>query len=77
MGIAIFVNQINHKYLMNKTKEEIVSLCLWVVENQQRDRKDIDDLLSRVVECLDDENIEGAKTKIKEWDKSHELWTNS
>lgn len=71
---AIFVNQINRKYLMKKSKDDMASLCLWIIGNQKRDRKDIDELLRKVVECLDDGNIEGAQTLLRAWEKWHELW---
>jgi hypothetical protein len=71
---VIFVNEITHQYLMNKSKENMASLTLWIIGNQERDRKEFDELLSKIVECLDDRNCAEALTLIKSWERAHRRW---
>lgn len=71
MGSAIFVSQINHKYLMNKSKEDMASLTLWIVKLRNEESKSFDKLLTEIVQLLDDEKPESVLPLIKEWDKKH------
>jgi hypothetical protein len=72
MSTAIFTTQINHRYLMNKSKSDMADLTMWILDMKCKEQEAFDKLLSKVTECLDDENIKGAMDLLREYEKAHE-----
>jgi hypothetical protein len=71
MATAIFTTQITYKYLMNKSKSDIADLTIWILDLKCKEQESFDNILTKVMQCLDDGNIQGAKYIIKKWDKDH------